>query len=133
MKWIKRFVAVIIGLPVALAIIWGMYQAFGMYVNHNATREQTKTLQMNLESEISDIEIISVYSETGNTSGTGNHVDCFSLITFSTEMEEKEIEARMSRYYVFDDRSCYVSKTEDGHYNIYINTSAPFADNIEGH
>ena len=56
MKWIKRFVAVIIGLPVALVIIWGMYQAFGMYVNHNATREQTKTLQMNLESEISESE-----------------------------------------------------------------------------
>jgi len=133
MKWIKRFVAVIIGLPVALVIIWGMYQAFGMYVNHNATREQTKTLQMNLESEISDIEIISVYSETGNTSGTGNHVECLSSITFSTEMRETEIEECLSEYYVFDGWNYYLDKTDDGYYIIYINTSAPFADNIEGH
>lgn len=122
-----------LSLPIALVIVWVLYEIFGMCINHITTKKQTNTLRTNLESEISDIEIISVYSETGNTSGTGNHVDCFSLITFSTEMEEKEIEARMSRYYVFDDRSCYVSKTEDGHYNIYINTSAPFADNIEGH
>ena len=133
MKWLKRFGIAFLSLPIILMVIFVLYEIFGMCVNHIATEKQTNTLQMNLESEISDIEIISVYSETGNTSGTGNHVDCLSLITFSTEMEEKEIEARMSRYYVFDDWSCYVSKTEDGHYNIYINTSAPFADNIEGH
>ena len=96
-------------------------------------KEQTNALQMNLESEISDIEIISVYSETGNTSGTGNHVDYLSSIIFSTEMQETEIEDRMSKYYMFDDGSCYVNKTDDGYYTIYINTPAPFADNIEGH
>ena len=120
-------------LPVLLAVIWVLYQIFGMGVNQMATREQTNTLRTNLESEISDIELIDVYSETGNTSGTGNHVDCLSSIIFSTEMEEAEIEDCMSKYYDFDDWSCYVDKTDDGYYKIYINTTAPFADNIAGH
>lgn len=120
-------------LPVLLAVIWVLYQIFGMGVNYMATREQTNTLRTNLESEISDIELIDVYSETGNTSGTGNHVDCLSSIIFSTEMEEAEIEDCMSKYYDFDDWSCYVDKTDDGYYKIYINTTAPFADNIAGH
>lgn len=120
-------------LPVLLVVIWVLYQIFGMGVNYMATREQTNTLRTNLESEISDIELIDVYSETGNTSGTGNHVDCLSSIIFSTEMEEAEIEDCMSKYYDFDDWSCYVDKTDDGYYKIYINTTAPFADNIAGH
>jgi hypothetical protein len=86
-------------------------------------------LQTNLESEISDIEIISVDSETGNMSGSGNHVDCLSSIIFSTELQETEIENCMSKYYFFDEWSCYVNKTDDGYYKICINTSAPFADN----
>jgi len=110
-----------------------MYEVFGMCANHMAAKEQTNTLQRNLENEISDIEIISVHSETGNTSGTGNHVECLSSVIFSTEMQETEIEARMSKYYTLDEWSCYVNKTEDGYYTICIITSAPFADNIEGH
>lgn len=133
MKWLKRFGVAFLLLPIMLVIIWGAYEIFGMCINHIATKEQTDTLQMNLENEISDIEIISVYSETGNTSGTGNHVDCLSSITFSTEMQESEIEDCMSKYYVFDEWGCYVKKTPDGNYLIYINTSAPFSDNIEGH
>ncbi len=133
MKWVKRFGIVMLSLPIVLAIVYVLYEIFGMYINHITTKEQTNTLRTNLESEISDIEIISVYSETGNTSGTGNHVDCLSCIIFSTEMRETEIEECMSKYYVFDGWSCYVNKTDDGYYIIYINTSAPFADNIEGH
>lgn len=133
MKWLKRFGIEILFLPVTLFVIWGLYEAFGMCINHISTRKQTDTLQMNLESEISDIEIVDVYSETGNTSGTGNHVDCLSSIIFSTEMQKTEIEDYMSKYYVFDGWSCYVNKTDDGYYIIYVNTSAPFPDNIEGH
>ena len=133
MNWAKRFGIVILSLPIALIAVWVLYEIFGMCINHIATKNQTNTLRTNLESEISDIEIISVYSETGNTSGTGNHVDCMSLIMFSTEMQETEIKHCMSKYYVFDEWSCYVNKTDDGYYKIYINTSAPFADNIEGH
>ena len=133
MNWAKRFGIVILSLPIALIAVWVLYEIFGMCINHIATKNQTNTLRTNLESEISDIEIISVYSETGNTSGTGNHVDCMSLIMFSTEMQETEIKDCMSKYYVFEEWSCYVNKTDDGYYKIYINTSAPFADNIEGH
>ena len=121
-----------LSLPIALPVVWALYEIFGMYINHITTKEQTNTLRTNLESEISDIEIISVYSETGNTSGTGNHVECLSSITFSTEMRKTEIEECMSKYYVFDGWNYYLNKTDDGYYTIYINTSAPFADNIEG-
>ena len=133
MKWAKRFGIVMLSLPIALVIVWVIYEIFGMCINHITTKKQTNRLRTNLESEISDIEIISIYSETGNASGTGNHVDCMSSIIFSTEIQETEIEDCMSKYYVFDECSCYVDKTDDGYYKIYINTSAPFADNIEGH
>lgn len=133
MKWLRRLGIVILFLPIILAAFWGIYEIYGICINHMTTREQTRTLQMNLEREIFDIEIINVYSETGNTSGTGNHVDCLSSIIFSTEMQEPEIEECLSKYYEFDEWSCYINKTEDGNYTIYINTSAPFADNIEGH
>ncbi len=133
MKWLKRFGIAILTLPVTLLVILGVYEILGMCINHAATEKQTHTLQMNLKNEISDIEILSVYSETGNISGTGNHVDCLSSIKFSTEMQKTEIEDCMSEYYAFDEWSCYVNKTEDGCYIIYVSTSAPFTDNIEGH
>ncbi len=123
MKWLKRFGIALLVLPIILIIIFILYEIFGMCINRIATREQTNTLQMNLENEISDIEIISVYSETGNT----------SVIIFSTKMQEAQIENCMSKYYVFDGWDCYVNKTDDGYYKIYISTSAPFAGNIEGH
>lgn len=133
MKRLKRSGIFILFLPCMLAVIWTAYEIFGMWANHMATWKQTNTLQENLEKEISDIMIINVYSETGNTSGTGNHVDCLSSVLFSTEMQEDEIEDRMSKYYTFDEESCHVDKADDGYYSININTSAPFADNIEGH
>ena len=92
MKWAKRFGIVMLSLPIALVIVWVIYEIFGMCINHITTKKQTNRLRTNLESEISDIEIISIYSETGNASGTGNHVDCMSSIIFSTEIQETEIE-----------------------------------------
>ena len=133
MKWIKRIGRSILLFPIVLLAVFVLYEMFGMCVNHIATRQQTKQLQTNLERAIPDIEIIDVYSETGNTSGTGNHVDCLSSITFATEMRESEIVSRMSEYYKYDEWSCFVKKTEDGDYLFYLNTSAPFADNLEGH
>lgn len=133
MKWLKRTGILLLSLPFLLITIVILYEIFGMGVNHMAAKRQTGTLQKNLEKEISDIHVIDVYSETGNTSGTGNHVDCLSVITFSTEMPEPELANRMSEYYTFDAWSCRIEKTEDGNYEFYLNTSAPFADNIEGH
>lgn len=133
MKILKRIGLVLLSLPVLLILLFLFYELFGMCINHMAARQQTDQLRTRLEHEIPDIQILDVCSETGNTSGTGNHVDCFSSVTFSTELQESEIENRMSGYYSFDDWFCYVTKTEDGNYFFYLNTSAPFADNIEGH
>lgn len=133
MKVLKRIGLVILSLPIFLIVFFILYEIFGMCVNHMTTRHQTDQLQANLEKEISDFKIVEVYSETGNTSGTGNHVDCLSAITFSTEMQDMEIKNSMSKYYHFDEWNCFVTKTEDGNYLFYLNTSAPFRDNIEGH
>lgn len=133
MKWLKRAGLAFLLLPIILIVIFVLYEIYGMCANHMATEKQTNTLQQRLESEIPDVKIISIYSETGNTSGTGNHVDCLSSIKFSTTMQETEIEDCMAKYYVLDEWSCYIDTTEDGYYTVYINTSAPFADNILGH
>lgn len=131
MRVLKKIGAVILFSPFILITIFILYEIFGMCVNHIASKRQTDELQTNLKNEISDITIIDVYSETGNTSGTGNHVDCLSKITFSSEMPQEEIESIMSKYYNFDGESCYIDRT--GNYLFYLNTSAPFAGNIEGH
>ena len=133
MKVLKRIGLVILSLPILLIVFFILYEIFGMCVNHMATKHQTDQLQANLEKEISDFKIVEVYSETGNTSGTGNHVDCLSAITFSTEMQDMEIKNSMSKYYHFDEWDCFVTKTEYVNYLFYLNTSAPFRDNIEGH
>lgn len=133
MKWLKRTGLVLLALPIILIAILVLYEIFGMCVNHIATRRQTDRLLTNLEIEIPDIEVISVYSETGNTSGTGNHVDCLSTVIFSTQMQKFEIEKCMSECYTFDEWSCYVNKTDEEHYLFYLNTSAPFVNNLEGH
>ncbi len=133
MKLLKRAGAVLLALPVLLLAFFVCYEVFGACVNHMSTRQQTNELLENLEQEIPDLTILTVRSETGNTSGTGNHVDCLSSVSFSTELRESEIRSRLSKYYHFDEGSCYVARTEDGNYLFYLCASAPFADNIEGH
>ena len=56
MKWVKRFGIVMLSLPIVLAIVYVLYEIFGMYINHITTKEQTNTLRTNLESEISESE-----------------------------------------------------------------------------
>ncbi len=130
---LKRIGIVLLSLPILLIVFFMLYEVFGMCVNHMAAKQQTDKLRENLENEIPDIKIVNVYSETGNTSGTGNHVDCLSLITFSTEMQGDEIKNSMSEYYHFDEWSCYVRETDDGNYSFCLITTAPFENNIEGH
>lgn len=86
---VKRFGITVLILPVTLFVIWGLYEVFGMCINQIATKEQTNTLQMNLENDISDIEIFDI-----------------------------EIEDCMWKYYVSDEWSCYVNKTDDEYYTI---------------
>ena len=129
----KKIGWVILFLPFLLILFFIVYEIFGMCINHHATKQQTNLLQVNLENEISDIQIINIYSETGNTTGTGNHVDCLSAIIFSTNMPESEIRDTMSKYYEFNEWNCFLNKTDDGNYLFYLNTAATFEDNIEGH
>ena len=119
-------------LPFILIVGYIVFEIFGMYANHAATDRQTEKLQADLTDKISDLEILDVHSETGNT-GNGNHVDCVSEITFSTAMTESEIIGAMSESYDFDKDGCSVNKMDDGSYTFYQVTSAPFPDNIEGH
>lgn len=131
--WGKRFALLVLLLPFLLIGIFVLYELFGLCANHIATQRQTDQLRADLEREIPDIQIVDVYSETGNTSGTGNHVDCLSSITFSTELPEPELMSRLSGCYSFDAWSCYVERIGEGEYRFYLNTSAPFPDNLEGH
>ena len=132
MKILKWIGIVVLFLPFILIAAFIVFEMFGMCVNHAATDRQTEKLQADLAEKLSDVEFISVHSETGNT-GNGNHVDCVSEITFSTAMTESEIIGAMSEFYDFDKDDCSVNKTDDGSYTFYWVTSAPFHDNIEGH
>ena len=133
MKWLKRTGLLLLALPFLCIVSFILYEMVGMYMNHRATERQTAGMQRNLEHEIPDIKILNVYSETGNISGTGNHVDCLSAITFSTEFQEDEIKHSLYEYYTFDQCSCYLEKLEGEGYLFYFITPAPFEDNIEGH
>ncbi len=131
MKHLKRIFIVILLLPLILIFAYIIFEIFGMCVNHISTANQTNELQNFLEDNITDIELLEIHSETGNTSGTGNHVDCLSKITFSTEMQIDEINNILSEIYDNDD--FILNKDENGNYKLKLCTFAPFWDNIEGH
>ncbi|MBR1864870.1 MAG: hypothetical protein IJ801_00005 [Lachnospiraceae bacterium] len=132
LKHIKRILLVLACLPFVSIGLLILFEILGMGVNHFATYRQTRELKHNLIQNISDIEILDVYSETGNTGPTGNHVDCLSVISFSSSQPLEAIQNSMEKYYEFNEWHCRIDKTEQG-YEFYLNTSAPFADNIEGH
>jgi len=120
--------------------------------------KQTRKLKDMIETELTSSEIIDTYSETGNTSGTGNHVDMLSVVVFRTDDSLSDIENKLQDHLEFDEWSCWIeemdfieeSRTQDHHrydycdgmdipeqldhcYLLYVNENAPFADNIEGH
>lgn len=103
------------------------------------------------------LDLGDTYSETGNTSGTGNHVDMLSVVLVKADTELSELENKLNESYPIDDWSFWIEETstvksqydESGYpsfykvlavpeemqntYIIYLCQSAPFADNIEGH
>lgn len=130
MKTIKRFLIGFLAVPLLLILIEG----FGIIVNHASTGIQTNRLKRDIVDSIPDTEIISVESQTGNTTGTGNHVDCLTLITFSSELSLSDVRDKLDDTYEWNDTSCYVEETEKaGEYLFLLRKRAPFADNIEGH
>lgn len=116
-------------LPVLLVLFFIIWELFGMCVNLISTEIQTKQLCSVIEKEFPNAGIIHKHSETGNTSGTGNHVDSLSAVTFSADLDKEQIFERLSGYYNY----FYICETDNGCYIVEVVTSAPFWDNIAGH
>ena len=159
MRLVKRIAIGVACVPVFLFALFVAYELIGMVVNHIATSMQTSRLEKTLEKELPGVEILGSYSETGNTSGTGNHVDMLSVVLFRTELERDGITRRLEPFFRFTDGwSCWIADAgvikreheKDRYalsffdkldapaeptncYILYLNESAPFPDNIEGH
>ena len=157
--WIKRIGWGILSLPFIIIAGVIVFEMVGMGVNHYATKRQTKKLERIVEETVRDAVLETSYSETGNTSGTGNHVDMLSVVVFRTEADKEEIAAALQeKYSDLDSWSFYVESVEDleksaredgqtpGYYDalnlpeetencylVYVLEAAPFEDNIEGH
>ena len=130
MKTMKRFLIGFLAVPLLLILI----EVFGIIVNHASTGIQTNRLKRDIADSIPDTEIISVESQTGNTTGTGNHVDCLTQITFTSDLSLSDVRDKLDGTYEWNDLSCYVEETNKaGEYLFFLRKRAPFADNIEGH
>lgn len=134
MKTLKKVLIGVLSAPFVLVLLFVLFEIFGMIVNHTATGIQTNTLHRDIRNAFPKTEIISVESQTGNTSGTGNHVDCKTEITFTSDLPLSEVQNKLSDRYEWNEWHCYVDETDTaGEYLFYLRTSAPFPDNIEGH
>jgi glutamine amidotransferase-like uncharacterized protein len=100
----------------------------GCIANHATTDKQTKELTAYIEKSIEDASIIDTYSFTGNTTGTGNHVECESKITFNSDMSEDDVDRIFAAQYKYREL-----EKKDGSYIITVYGDAPFPDNMEGH
>lgn len=127
----KIFVGIgitIVSIPVLLLALFVVIEVVGSIANHAATNKQTNELTAYIEKSIEDASIIDTYSFTGNTSGTGNHVECESMITFNSNMSEDEVNHIFEVQYKYREL-----EKKDGSYVITVYGDAPFPDNIEGH
>ena len=130
MKTIKSILIAVLVVPLFLILC----EIFGMIVNHASTGIQTRRLRRDIIDTFPDTEIISVESQTGNTTGTGNHVDCLTRITFTSDLSLTEVQDKFNGNYEWSDLMCYLSETDkDGEYLFFLRKSAPFRDNIEAH
>ncbi len=152
----KKIGCGIVSLPFVLIGFVILFEIFGMAVNHFGTWRQTEKLEKTVKKSFSDAQILDVYSETGNTSGTGNHVDMLSVVVFRTQEEYSSVEEKLYKSYPYDMWNCYLAKVAemererenyaplyyeeldipedtDHCYLLYLCESAPFEDNIEGH
>lgn len=158
MKVIKCILRGILCLPVVLIVLFILFEIVGMAVNHIATARQTKELKGMIVDELSNAEILGVYSETGNTGPSGNHVDMLTIIVVRTDDDLASVERKLSDYHELDEWSFFMETMEEVQkankqygsyqevydnlqlpdylehcYMVYMNRSAPFVDNIEGH
>lgn len=101
-KIFKRIGICIAALPFLAIILWIGFELVGMMVNSLAASKQTRQIQRNLQDAWQNVTIIDTYSETGNTSGTGNHVDMSSVVAFKVDKDLDEIIEKMSGGYEFN-------------------------------
>ena len=99
----------IVAIPVLLIALFVVIEVVGNVANHAAT-------------------IVDSHSFTGNISGSGNHVECESMVTFNSDMAEDEVDRIFDAKYEYRE----LEKT-DGSYIITVYGDAPFPDNLEGH
>lgn len=119
--------------PIVLAGLIVLWQLLGMAVNRAATAIRTDRFAASLVECVADIEILSRESITGNTGGTGNHVDCLSRVTFSTALDAQALKNALAARYDFDGFGFRLHDHGDGTFTAEYITRAPFADNIAGH
>lgn len=157
MKIVKRILFIIMSIPVLIVVLFIVFEIFGMIVNHASTGIQTAKLEKAVK-EIDDLEVIDTYSKTGNTSGTGNHVDMMTILIVQTDAGISSLKEALEDYADIDEYgfrieslsdvikaheehdylySIYdnlkIPEQDDGCYLIFCVNSAPFADNIQGH
>lgn len=118
----------IVSIPIILIVLFIVIEIVGCIANHAATDKQTKELTAYIEKSIEDASIIDTYSFTGNTTGTGNHVECESKITFNSDMSEDDVDRIFAAQYKYREL-----EKKDGSYIITVYGDAPFPDNMEGH
>ena len=114
---------------IGLLIAW---EAVGALVNTSAAAIQTRQMRRDLLDAVPDAVIEDVETKTGNTSGTGNHVDMFSMILFRSELTPEQIMDALPDRYTWDPFDCWVGSADDV-YVFFRNRPAPFRDNIAGH
>ena len=49
----------------------------------------------NIMKSLQNVTVLDTYSETGNTSGTGNHVDMLSVVLFQTDDNVEQISEKL--------------------------------------
>ena len=142
---LRRIWKGILALPLVLLALLVLYEAAGMAVNHWAGGRQTREMVRHLEKTLPQTEILDRYTEVGNTSGTGNHVDLLSAVLFRTAADPETVQQVCRADGDLDEWSLWaaeqfpfleelaVPRDTEGCWLLYKNTGAPFPNNIEGH
>lgn len=127
-KFLVQIGITIVSIPIILIALFIVIEIVGCIANHATTDKQTKELTAYIEKSIEDASIIDTYSFTGNTTGTGNHVECESKITFNSDMSEDDVDRIFAAQYKYREL-----EKKDGSYIITVYGDVPFPDNMEGH
>ena len=155
---LRRIWKGILALPLVLLALLVLYEAAGMAVNHWAGGRQTREMVRHLEKTLPQTEILDRYTEVGNTSGTGNHVDLLSAVLFRTAADPETVQQVCRADGDLDEWSLWAAPLEElaarreehpeqfpfleelavprdteGCWLLYKNTGAPFPNHIEGH